>query len=134
MGENKAKTIEEIGSSRPTLVPDALSKILFKRAVAIADLIRDNYSDCIKGVWLCPSATNTCMAELLIDTTLKAGDLRRIALGEAISEIFDNERTVDDTYEIYYLDTAYYNEEVESNREAVVNKLKNSYVVYLIER
>jgi hypothetical protein len=134
MDETRVKTIREIGLSRPTLAPNDMSKVLFKRAVAIADTIRESYSDCINGVWLYPSASNTCTAELLIDTTLNAGEMRRISLGEAISDIFDNERTVDDTYEVYYLDTAYYNEEVESNREKVLNKLKNSYVVYLVER
>jgi hypothetical protein len=111
-----------------------VSKMLFKRAEAISTLVRSNFQDCIFGVWLSPSRTNTCAVEILIDTTLKAGELRRIALGEIISEIFDNERTADDTFDIYYLDTAIYNEEVESNREAALRKLANSFLIYLTER
>lgn len=134
MNANEIQLVRQAGARRPVLTENNVSKLLFKRATAIATLIRSNFEDCVLGVWLSPSKTNTCAVEVLIDTTLKAGELRRIALGEIISEIFDNERTADDTFDIYYLDTAIYNEEVESNREAALNKLSNSYLIYLTER
>lgn len=131
MNANDIQRAREIGIRRPILSERDVAKQLFKRAAAISTLVRSNFQDCVFGVWLSPSKTNTCAVELLIDTSLKAGELRRIALGEIISEIFDNERSADDTFDIYYFDTAIYYEEVESNREAALNKLANSYIIYL---
>lgn len=134
MNENDIKLVKQIGQSRPTLTQNNVPKVTWRRALAIAEIISNNYSDCVSGVWLSPFKTNTCAVELLIDTSLKAGELRRIALGEVISEIFDNERTPDDTYDVYYLDTTIFNEELKINAETALSKLENSFVIYLRER